>query len=86
MSNASNAKKLTNVEITYWMQWGYLSLASSLAAAIKKEFSFTVDLKQGQKGLFEVTVDDELIYTNNAVCCLLPKEEEVLGKIREREG
>lgn len=86
MSSTSKAEEPTNVEITYWMQWGYLTLASSLGDAIKKEFGYTVDLKQGQKGLFEVTVDEELIYTNNAVCCLLPEEEEILEKIRERKG
>ncbi|MBL7119630.1 MAG: Rdx family protein [Dehalococcoidia bacterium] len=61
-------------------------MASSLAAAIKDRFGITANLREGHGGIFEVTIDRQVIYTNSNVCGQLPEMEEILGEIREYGG
>ena len=52
-----------------------------MAAAIKDKFGIKADLKEGHGGIFEVTVGDEVLYTNNGKCGNLPRNEDVLSMI-----
>jgi len=54
-----------------------------LADAIKKEFGVEPEMIQGSGGVFDVTVDGELIFSKHEVG-RFPTHEEVLEKIRER--
>jgi predicted Rdx family selenoprotein len=56
-------------------------LASRMAAEITSKFGVTPKLKEGHGGIFEVTVDDLVIYTNGGQCGCLPDNEEVLQRI-----
>ena len=58
-------------------------MASSLAAAIKKNLGFTAKLKKGLGGIFEVAIDGKILYTNRNVCNSFPTEEEILRKTEE---
>ena len=61
--NNKSEESLT-IEITYCVEWGFLSSAASLAAAIKDNFGITATLKEGHGGIYEITVNDDLIYSN----------------------
>jgi len=40
-------------------------------------------MKEGHGGIFEVTIKDQIIYTNRQQCGCLPDNEEVLQRIGE---
>lgn len=58
-------------------------MASSLAAAIEKEFGIQVKLREGHNGIYEVSVNNNVIYTNKNKCSQIPKDEEVFQLIRQ---
>jgi predicted Rdx family selenoprotein len=58
-------------------------LATSLAAAIKKNLGITAKLKKGHGGIFEVAIDGKVVYTNRNVCGSLPTEAEIVKKTEE---
>jgi len=58
-------------------------MASSMAAAIKKNLGITAKLKKGHGGIFEVAIDGKVVYTNRNVCGSLPTEVEILKKTEE---
>jgi len=55
-----------------------------LAAAIKERFGLVPQLKEGHGGIFEVSIDDEVVCSNGGVCGRIPSSEEVLQKIGQR--
>jgi selT/selW/selH-like putative selenoprotein len=55
-----------------------------LQAAIKNAFGVTAELKGGHGGVFDVTLDDALIYSKDETF-RFPTDEEVLKKIREHQ-
>lgn len=61
-------------------------MASSLEAAVKKEFDVRVNLKEGHDGIFEVAINDQTVYSNLKECGRFPEDEEIFQKIREYEG
>jgi len=52
-----------------------------LAAAIKERFGLVPQLKEGHGGIFEVSIDDEIVCSNGGVCGRISSSEEVLQKI-----
>ncbi|MBI2466797.1 MAG: SelT/SelW/SelH family protein [Candidatus Rokubacteria bacterium] len=54
-----------------------------MQAAIKKAFELTADLKEGHGGVFDVTVDGQLVYSKDQTN-RFPTDEEILEKIRAR--
>jgi predicted Rdx family selenoprotein len=57
-----------------------------MAAEIRNRFGITSKLKEGHGGIFEVTIADQVIYTNGGQCGHLPESEEVfqrIGKYKE---
>ena len=74
------------ITITYCIEWNYLPIASSLAAAIKDKFSLNVELKEGHAGILKVTMNGTVIYDNQSECCQLPTKEEILQKIEKLTG
>ncbi len=57
--------------------------ASSLAALIKKKFNMEPLLIEGANGVFEVTVDGDLIFSKKKEG-RFPEDEEILGPLAER--
>jgi len=57
-------------------------MASSLAADIEKVFGLSTVLKEGHGGVFEVTINGQVVYTNAGVCGRLPETEEIMGRVR----
>jgi len=58
-----------------------LDAASGLAAEIQKTFGIAVGLREGHGGLFEVTLNGDMVYTNQGKCSRLPTVGEVKGII-----
>ena len=57
-------------------------MASSLQAAIKKEFGITADLTEGHGGVFDVVINGKLAYSKHETY-RFPSNDEVFVKIRE---
>jgi selenoprotein W-related protein len=55
-----------------------------LEAAIKKEFEVEVNLREGVGGIFEVAINEEVVFSNLEEG-RFPENEEILEKIREHE-
>ncbi|MFZ5596821.1 MAG: DUF2703 domain-containing protein [Bacillota bacterium] len=58
-------------------------MASSLAAAIRSSLGVDVNLKEGHGGIFEVSLDGNIVYTNNRECSRRPSNEEIVQRIKE---
>ena len=54
------------ISIEYCNQWGYRPRATSLAAKIEKQFPVTVEMIPSSGGVFEIVVNDKLIYSKKA--------------------
>lgn len=62
-------------------------MAASLAAAIKSGLDATATLVEGHDGIYEVSVENEIVYTNNSSCSQgFPSNELVVGKVGEAIG
>ncbi len=83
MSHTNGLKENVTIGITYWVEWGFLRLASSLAAVIKKKFGITAKLIEGHNGIYKVTINSNVVYTNQGKCSQLPRNEVILGEIRK---
>jgi selenoprotein W-related protein len=55
-----------------------------LEAALKKEFEIDVNLKEGTGGIFEVALNEEVIFSNLEEG-RFPENGEIFEKIREHE-
>ena len=55
-----------------------------MEAAIKKEFEVEVNLREGVGGIFEVALNDEVVFSNLEEG-RFPENEEILEKIRAHE-
>jgi selT/selW/selH-like putative selenoprotein len=55
-----------------------------LAAVLKDQFGAEVDLIEGEKGIFDVAVDGELVFSKHAAG-RFPEEKEIVDKL-ERHG
>jgi selT/selW/selH-like putative selenoprotein len=51
-----------------------------LQEAIKKKYGITAALKEGAGGIFEVSIDDKVVYTNQTTY-RFPTDEEIFEKI-----
>ena len=48
--------------------------------AIKKKYGLTAALKEGAGGIFEVSIDDSVVYSNETTY-RFPRDEEIFEKI-----
>jgi len=53
-----------------------------LQASIKTKYGITAVLKEGHSGIFEVSIDDDVAYTNETTF-RFPTDEEIFAKIDE---
>ena len=68
------------IEIEYCSSWNYLPRASSLAAELKEKFGVEANLVSSDGGVFEVKVDENLVFSKKQ-SGRFPEENEVLDKI-----
>lgn len=59
-----------------------MNFAASLVAVIEKKFGISAKLIEGHNGIYEVNVNNKIVYTNHGRCGQIPTEGEILGKIR----
>ena len=51
-----------------------------MQAAIKNKYGITAVLKEGHSGIFEVSINDDVVYTNETTF-RFPTDEEIFEKI-----
>ena len=55
--------------------------AAGLADAIKDTFGITANLIEGHNGIYEVSVNSNIVYANQGKCSRMPTTGEVLKEI-----
>ncbi len=62
-------------------------MATGLAASIESAFDVKAKLVEGHDGIYQVTVEDQLVYTNKGQCSQgFPKERQLLEQIGKSLG
>ena len=56
-----------------------------MQAAIKNKYSMTAELREGVGGIFEVSIDGDVVYTNETTF-RFPTDEEIFEKIDARKS
>ena len=51
------------ISITYCTSWGYLNQALSLRESIERQFGIKAELIKGMGGVFEISVNDNLLFS-----------------------
>ena len=64
------------VSIEYCTSWGYLSQALSLRESIERQFGIKAELVKGMGGVFEVSVNDNLLFSKKELG-RFPDENEI---------
>jgi selT/selW/selH-like putative selenoprotein len=72
-----------SIKITYCVQCDYAPQARELAAAIEARFGLAPVLEEGHRGIFEVSVDGDVIYNNFAHGGELPTDAQIFPQIRK---
>ena len=71
-----------DIKIYYCGVWNYLPKASRLEEELKTNFSnVQIDLIKGSGGIFEVLVNEKLIFDKLNTEFRFPKENEITNKI-----
>ena len=55
-----------------------------MQAAIKSKYGMTAELREGVGGIFEVSIDGDVVYTNETTY-RFPTDEEIFEKIDARK-
>jgi len=61
-------------------------MASGLAARIKEIFGITPQLLEGHNGIYEVSINTQVIVTNRGACTKMPTENEILTVVGKYIG
>ena len=64
------------VSIEYCTSWGYLNQALSLRESIERQFGIKAELVKGMGGVFEVSVNDNLLFSKKELG-RFPDENEI---------
>jgi len=68
------------VKIEYCVPCGYLPRAESLAAEIQKKYGVDAELIHGVKGIFDVYVDDKLVFSRHQEG-RFPEPQDIFDKV-----
>ena len=71
------------ISITYCVQWDYRPNAVSLAERIKSALGIEVQLIKGSRGIVDVMVDGELLYSKYQTGCF-PEEQQLVNLLQSR--
>ena len=72
------------MSIEYCTMWGYLDKALSLRETIEKQFGIKAELIKGTGGVFEVTLNNSLIFSKKELG-RFPDDNEISDIIDEYE-
>ena len=64
------------ISIEYCTSWGYLNQALSLRESIERQFGIKAELVKGMGGVFEVSVNDNLLFSKKELG-RFPDENEI---------
>jgi len=64
------------VSIKYCTSWGYLNQALSLRESLERQFGIKAELVKGMGGVFEVSVNDNLLFSKKELG-RFPDENEI---------
>ena len=64
------------ISITYCTSWVYLNQALSLRESIERQFGIKAELIKGMGGVFEISVNDNLLFSKKELN-RFPNENEV---------
>ena len=64
------------ISITYCTSWGYLNQALSLRESIERQFGIKAELIKGMGGVFEISVNDNLLFSKKELG-RFPNENEI---------
>ena len=64
------------VSIEYCTSWGYLNQALSLRESVERQFGIKAELIKGMGGVFEVSVNDNLLFSKKELG-RFPDENEI---------
>lgn len=84
MDSQKSTLKETRIEIIYCVECNLGSEARRLATAIKNRFGLEAILEEGHDGIFEIRIDNHVMYNNLAQGGQLPTDEEILQEIQRR--
>ena len=73
------------VSIEYCTSWGYLNQALSLRESIERQFGIKAELIKGMGGVFEISVNDNLLFSKKELN-RFPNENEVEDLIEYYES
>ena len=68
------------VKIEYCVPCGYLPRAQALSAEIKKKYGVDAELIKGVKGIFDVYVDDKLVFSRHQEG-RFPEPQDIFDKV-----
>ena len=69
------------IQIKYCVVWNYLPRATSLAAALKKRYVIEPILIPGDRGAFDILINERLIFSKKNVGRFPDSDEEIFSKI-----
>ena len=69
-----------NIRIEYCVQWNYEPRALSLGDELSNKFGYNVRLKPGDRGAFEVFVNNQVIFSKLQTGSF-PEHEEIISFI-----
>ena len=75
---------MNKMSIEYCTMWGYLDKALSLRETIEKQFGIKAELIKGTGGVFEVTLNNSLIFSKKELG-RFPDDDEISDIIDEYE-
>ena len=70
------------ISIKYCKQWNYLPRASSMGDELKKNLGAEIELIAGSNGIFDVTVDNKMIFSKSEQG-RFPQADEIISLIRQ---
>lgn len=71
------------IAIKYCAQWNYLPRASSLGDELKKKFEAEIELVAGSNGVFDVSLDGNMIYSKFEEG-RFPQTDNIVERIKEK--
>jgi selenoprotein W-related protein len=73
------------VKIEYCVPCGYLPRATALASEIKNKYGVDAELIEGVKGIFDVYVDDKLVFSRHEEK-RFPEPQDIFDRIGAAHG
>ena len=74
-----------NISIVYCVMWNYKPHATRVAAEIQEQYpQATIQLVKGSNGIFDVHLNDELLYNKSKERGNFPPKGEIVQRIRQQ--